>query len=43
MDDRFGSPVEHYRGIQYGCIRKRFERPEYVELKGDIDATHFGY
>jgi hypothetical protein len=43
IDDRFSSPVEHFRGIQYGSIGKRFARPELLSLTGDLDATQFGY
>lgn len=42
VDDRFGSPVEHFRGIQYGNIGKRFAKPELQSLAGDLDATRFG-
>lgn len=42
LDDRFGSPVYHFRGIPYGRISKRFAKPELSKLSGDVNATRFG-
>lgn len=43
VDDRFGQPVWHFRGIRYGHIARRFGEPEYVGLgSGKLDATEFG-
>ncbi|POR33558.1 Putative carboxylesterase type b protein [Tolypocladium paradoxum] len=43
VDDRFGQPVWHFRGIPYGHIAKRFAAAQYVgPSEGQIDATKFG-
>ncbi|KAI8667590.1 Carboxylic ester hydrolase [Fusarium sp. Ph1] len=42
QDERFGRPVWHFWGIPYGCIPKRFHKPEYDALPRELDATRFG-
>ncbi|KAH6985176.1 Alpha/Beta hydrolase protein [Ilyonectria destructans] len=43
VDERFGRPTWHFRGIPYGRISKRYAKPEYVEFTGqNLDATKFG-